>query len=142
MHIAHILKRIKSLRTIHLNLDFHDDHGPYCFSEGVRHAWFEVFRHERGPAIVNILQECSLLDYVGLLYHGLPHSTWVEFHPARCAKPRFVLEYDSAHMCVTDSPFASSWVCSQSTQRLGTNPVHLGHAATVPLALCHLTTTT
>ena len=100
IHIARHLTAFKTLRTIHLNLDFLDDHGPYCKNMQSRDAWFEVFRNERGPAIVEVLQECPALEYVGLLYHGIPESIWVEFHPSRCAEPRFVLEYDSSHLYV------------------------------------------
>ena len=91
---------MKSLRTVHLNLDFHDDPGPYCDNRRLREGWFETFRNSRGPEIVGILEDCPDLDYVGLLYHGIPSATWVEFHPPRCAEPRLVLEYDQEHECV------------------------------------------
>ncbi|KAI0767512.1 hypothetical protein C8Q74DRAFT_1439605 [Fomes fomentarius] len=67
-HIARKLAALKSLRVAHLNLDFHDDHGPYCSDHDRRAAWFEIFKNERGPEIVEILQACPRLEYVGLLY--------------------------------------------------------------------------
>ncbi|KAI0708666.1 hypothetical protein C8Q76DRAFT_681001 [Earliella scabrosa] len=110
-HIARLLTALKSLRTVHLNLDFHDDHGPYCDNRRLREGWFETFRNSRGPEIVGILEDCPDLDYVGLLYHGIPSATWVEFHPARCAEPRFVLEYDGTH--IDSEPLPHSW-CTQN----------------------------
>ena len=115
-HIVGILSALKSLRTIHLNLDFHDDHGAYCGEHERRSAWFETFKNERGPALVDILQDCPHLDYVGVLYHGYPKPTWAEFHPARCSEPRFVLEYDALHMYVPILSFIArlSEMCSHS----------------------------
>ena len=54
-------------------------------------------RAEYGPQIVDIMQVCPLLEYVGLLYHHIPTSIWLEFHPPRCAEPRFVLKNDISH---------------------------------------------
>ncbi|RPD61781.1 hypothetical protein L227DRAFT_610231 [Lentinus tigrinus ALCF2SS1-6] len=79
--------------VMRLNLDFPEDHGPHCSKHPERDAWFAKFKGELGPNIVALLEErCPLLEHVGLLYHGVPTSTWVEFHPSRCAEPRFVLD--------------------------------------------------
>ena len=76
-----------------LNLDFPADHGPYCHSLPRRDAWHARLKHEIGPEIVRVLEErCPLLESVEILYHGVPTSTWVEFHPARCAELRFVMD--------------------------------------------------
>ena len=93
-HIARILTAAKSLRTVRLNLDFHDDHQACCSNQEKRKKWHETFFGERGPEIVDILQDCPLLEYVSLLYHGERSSVWVEFHPPRCAEPRVVFDYD------------------------------------------------
>lgn len=106
-HIARLLTPLKALRSVRLNLDFHDDHGPYCDEHDERDAWFEVFKNHRGPEIVDILQECPYLEYVALLYHGYPSATWAEFHPLRCAEPRFVLEYDDIHEYVASMSLSS-----------------------------------
>ena len=84
---------MKSLRRLRLNLDFHDDHGPYCNVWKVRDAWFSKLTGEIGWEIVETLEEhCPLLELVEILYHAIPTSTWAEFHPCRCADPRFVLD--------------------------------------------------
>ena len=78
-----------------LNLDFPEDHGPYCHILPRRDAWFARLKDEIGTAIVRVLEErCPLLEAVEILYHGVPTSTWVEFHPSRCvgAEPRFVMD--------------------------------------------------
>ena len=84
---------------MHLNLDLNGDHGPYCGKYPVRKAWYTIFE-ARGWEIVDVMQACPKLEYVALLYHGIPYATWVEFHPPRCAEPRLVLEYDQEHECV------------------------------------------
>ena len=84
---------MKSLRRLRLNLDFHEDHGPYCSEWDVRDAWFTKLTGEIGWEIVETLEKhCPLLQSVELLYHTISTSTWVEFHPCRCADPRFVLD--------------------------------------------------
>ncbi|TFK79226.1 hypothetical protein K466DRAFT_442619, partial [Polyporus arcularius HHB13444] len=70
VHIANLLKRAHSLCTVRLNLDFHDDHGPYCNAAAVREAYWSTFRDQRGPEIVGIMDACPSLEYVELLYHG------------------------------------------------------------------------
>ncbi|TBU44878.1 hypothetical protein BD309DRAFT_989978 [Dichomitus squalens] len=71
VHIARILAGAKSLRTIHLNLDFRDDHGPYCLNGMLREI---------------VEESCPLLEYVGFLYHDATRTVWVQFHPSRCAE--------------------------------------------------------
>ena len=84
---------MKSLRWLRLNLDFHEDHGPYCADWDVRDAWFTKLTGEIGWRIVETLEKhCPLLQSVELLYHTISTSTWAEFHPCRCADPRFVLD--------------------------------------------------
>ena len=90
---------MKLLRVIRLNLDFKDDHGAYCNDRVLRKQWYPQFK-TRGWQLLEIMQECPLLEYVGLLYHGDPAATWVEFHPPRCAEPRYVEEYNARTMCV------------------------------------------
>ena len=87
MHIARKLAAAKSLRTVHLNLDFRDDHGPYCHDNMFRGPWYATFSMMYGPEILAVLQSCPLLEYVGLLYHDKTRSVWAEFHPPRCAVP-------------------------------------------------------
>ncbi len=94
-HIAGILARATSLRTVRLNLDFHDDTQAYCPNPYLGDKWREVFEKQRGPEIMQAM--CPCLEYVALLYHGCPASVWAEFHPQRCAEPRFVLKCDAAH---------------------------------------------
>ncbi|RDX52518.1 hypothetical protein OH76DRAFT_1400310 [Lentinus brumalis] len=97
-HIAEVLTAARSLRRVRLNLDFPDDHGPYCNEYEVRTKWRETFEEQYGPEITKIMEKCPELECVELLYHGIPRGTWAEFHPSRCATPRFVLEYDAEHM--------------------------------------------
>ena len=40
--IATQLSELRSLRTIHLPLDFTEDHGAYCVDETARCAWFQI----------------------------------------------------------------------------------------------------
>ncbi|TFK82594.1 hypothetical protein K466DRAFT_530188 [Polyporus arcularius HHB13444] len=96
-HIARILASARALRTLRLNLDFRGDHGPYCGDYAVRKKWWDTFKGTLGWEIVDIVQDCPLLGCVEILYHGAPTATWVEFHPQRCAEPRFVLSYDDDH---------------------------------------------
>ncbi|PIL28961.1 hypothetical protein GSI_09008 [Ganoderma sinense ZZ0214-1] len=106
--IAQALTAVKSLRTVRLNLDFHDDHGPYCGNNAKRERWRDTFMGQRGPEVLAIMQECPLLQHVALLYHGHPSATWVEFQTARCPGPRVVLEYDSEH--VDSEPIRMQWL--------------------------------
>ena len=102
IHIARLLTAARSLRTLRLNLDFRDDHGAYCGEYAVRREWWYKFRDTLGWEIVDAVQDaCPLLGCVELLYHGHPTATWAEFHPSRCAEPRFVLSYDKDHRCVS-----------------------------------------
>ncbi|EJF57395.1 hypothetical protein DICSQDRAFT_157415 [Dichomitus squalens LYAD-421 SS1] len=84
VHIARILAGAKSLRTIHLNLNFRDDHGPYCLNGMLRGPWYFAFSTMYGPEIVE--ESCPLLEYVGFLYHDAARTVWVQFHPSRCAE--------------------------------------------------------
>ncbi|RDX54846.1 hypothetical protein OH76DRAFT_1308640, partial [Lentinus brumalis] len=81
IHIARLLTAAPSLRTIRLNLDFRGDHGPYCGTYAVRKAWWGRFKESLGWEVVEVLQDCPLLDCVEILYHGNPTATWVESHP-------------------------------------------------------------
>ena len=104
-HIARLLSAATTLRTLRLNLDFHEDHQAYCAHRGKRDAWLKLFRDERGPEIVEIVAEaCPRLEHVALLYHGWEGATWAEFHPQRCAEPRFVLDYTREHLYVPVCP--------------------------------------
>ncbi|PIL27947.1 hypothetical protein GSI_09982 [Ganoderma sinense ZZ0214-1] len=99
IHIARLLSTAKTLRTLRLNLDFHEDHQAYCANRRKRDAWLALFRDERGPEIVEIVAaSCLQLEYVALLYHGYAGATWAEFHPQRCAEPRFVLDNTGGHL--------------------------------------------
>ena len=100
MHIAQLLSAATSLRTLLLNLDFHDDHQAYCDVSWERSRWLPLFKM-RGFEIVDLLEaSCPRLEHIALLYHGDPASTWAEFHPQRRAEPRFVLDYSKDHVCV------------------------------------------
>ncbi|PIL28943.1 hypothetical protein GSI_08990 [Ganoderma sinense ZZ0214-1] len=108
MHIAQLLSTLTSLVTLRLNLDFHDDHQAYCAAPWERERWFPLFK-TRGFEIVDLLQaSCPHLEHVALLYHGDPAATWAEFHPQRCAEPRFVLDYTKDH--VDSEPCPREWV--------------------------------
>ena len=54
-HIAELLAAAKSLRTVHLNLDFPDDHGPYCSEPSERKAWYPTFQ-QLGWEVVDVMQ--------------------------------------------------------------------------------------
>ena len=89
MHVAQMLSAATSLRTLRLNLDSHDAPQAYCNAPWERSRWFPLFK-TRGFEIVDLLQaSCPRLEHVALLYHGDPAATWAEFHPQRCAEPRF-----------------------------------------------------
>ncbi|TFK82587.1 hypothetical protein K466DRAFT_500054 [Polyporus arcularius HHB13444] len=86
-HIAQLLAAARGLRKIRLNLDFHDDQGPYC-GRGFNYSiWQSTFRH-RGPEIVEILEACPWLEYVELLYHAYNGSRWTKFLTSRYPGPR------------------------------------------------------
>ncbi|KAI0687077.1 hypothetical protein C8Q76DRAFT_803771 [Earliella scabrosa] len=97
--ILRILTGLRLLRTAHLNLDFHDECPAYVeFRErAARYRWMRTLRDTRGWEVVNIMEACPLLEFVALICHGYQFSTWVEFHPRRCAKPRLVHVYDKRH---------------------------------------------
>ena len=90
VHIASKLVAARSLRTIHLNLDFHDDHGPYYTDDGLYDPYYATLTQERGPALLTVLESCPLLEFVGVLYHDRDRTVWLQFHPSRCAEPHFV----------------------------------------------------
>ncbi|KAI0719802.1 hypothetical protein C8T65DRAFT_736360 [Cerioporus squamosus] len=80
VHITTLLSAAHSLRVARLNLDFHEDHGPYCDDFPAR------------KELVKILEEkCPFLERVNVLYHRIPTTTWAEFHSSRSAEPHFVL---------------------------------------------------
>ena len=76
------------LRTLRLNLNFLEECGAYSTNDDIRTDWWDMLSHRIGWEIVEIVQACPLLEHVRVLYHGDPHSLWVEFHPSRCAPPR------------------------------------------------------
>ncbi|KAI0752655.1 hypothetical protein C8Q80DRAFT_468037 [Daedaleopsis nitida] len=82
LHIAQLLTPAKSLRTIHLNLDLPENPGPYSEDSEARGRWLLVYK-ERGCEPAVLLQECTLLEHVALLGHGLIGSMWFEFYPPR-----------------------------------------------------------
>ncbi|TFK81959.1 hypothetical protein K466DRAFT_666809 [Polyporus arcularius HHB13444] len=85
----------KSLRWLRLNLDFREDHGAYCAELTFRDVWFSRLTGSIGWEIVDALEvHCPLLESVEILYHAIPTSIWLEFHPCRCADPRFVLDFE------------------------------------------------
>ncbi|KAM5535336.1 hypothetical protein V8D89_011021 [Ganoderma adspersum] len=98
-NIAQLLSGATTLRTLRLNLDFHEDHQAYCAHRRKREAWLALFRDTLGPAIVEVVAaSCPRLEHVALLYHGWEGATWAEFHPRRCAEPRFVLDFMGEHL--------------------------------------------
>nr|VWP00244.1 Inosine-5'-monophosphate dehydrogenase (IMP dehydrogenase) (IMPD) (IMPDH) (EC [Ganoderma boninense] len=106
-HIAQLLSAAKTLRTLRLNLDFPEDHQAYCANQEKRDEWLVLFR-ERGPEIVEIVAtSCPRLEHVALLYHGYEGGTWAEFHPQRCAEPRFVLDDTREHL--DEEPLQREW---------------------------------
>ncbi|RDX52612.1 hypothetical protein OH76DRAFT_171361 [Lentinus brumalis] len=105
--IARLLLAAKSLQVVRLNLDFQDDHGAYCPVPTVRDQWYPVFK-ARGWELVNILEACPRLEYLGLLYHGIPAPLWVEFHPSRCAEPRYVEE--CTRLSTDFEPYSNVWI--------------------------------
>ena len=120
MHIVELIATAAPRsRVIRLNLDFPEDHGPYCHIRPERDTWFAKFKNTLGPEIVAALENrCPLLEYVDLLYHGVPTSTWVEFHPSRCAEPRFVLdEKDPERWCVVSFSFCPDLRLRESSYR-------------------------
>ena len=77
---------------------------------GKRAAWLALLHDTLGPTIVEIVAEaCPALEHVALLYHGCEGATWAEFHPRRCAEPRFVLDDMGGHLCVCLFLFAVHW---------------------------------
>ena len=82
----------RTLRSVRLNLDFHDDHGPYCKAgfTRVREPYWDTFKDKRAPEIVGILEACPYLEYVELLYHGEVASRWPRFLTSRYPEPRFL----------------------------------------------------
>ncbi|TFK79121.1 hypothetical protein K466DRAFT_506108 [Polyporus arcularius HHB13444] len=92
-HIAEMLTAARGLRSVRLNLDFHDDIGPYSdCAVSVGREWQVKFREHRGPEIVAILEECPWLEYVELLYHDHASwsSRWPKFPTSRYPGPRFI----------------------------------------------------
>ena len=97
VHITNMLTSFQhTLRSVRLNLDFHDDHGPYCkamFAD-IRDRYWAAF-NKRGRQIVGILEaQCPYLEYVELLYHGEVTSRWPRFLTSRYLEPRFVDSLD------------------------------------------------
>ncbi|KAI0695083.1 hypothetical protein C8T65DRAFT_551628, partial [Cerioporus squamosus] len=80
VHITKLLTGARNLRSVRLNLDFHDDHGPHTNAGGsVLREWRITFRERRGPEIVAILEACPWLEDVELLYHAWWSSRWAKF---------------------------------------------------------------
>ncbi|KAI0695087.1 hypothetical protein C8T65DRAFT_665885 [Cerioporus squamosus] len=90
VNIAKLLTAARGLRSIRLNLDFHDDQGPYCGRGFDYSIWRSTFMEHRGPEIVQILEACPWLEYVELLYHAYNGSRWTKFRTSRYAGPRIV----------------------------------------------------
>ncbi|KAI0752656.1 hypothetical protein C8Q80DRAFT_468038 [Daedaleopsis nitida] len=95
LHIARLLEAAKSLRTVHLNLDFHEDHGPYSMDSEARSRWARI-RNTRGQELANVLQSCPILEYVALFYNAYESCLWVEYHPSRCAEPHMRFAEDDS----------------------------------------------
>ena len=103
-----MLTKAMSLRTVRLNLDFHDDHGGRCIERPVRSKWYNTFKNVRGREIVDILDSLPLLEYVELLYHGIPNQLWVQFLPKRYPEPRYAISVRPEFQCVGRF---SKWSC-------------------------------
>lgn len=82
-----MLASAASLRSINLNLDFHDAPKLYCENMAERSRYKRV-QDGRGWELASILGACPRMEYVALLTHGLNTSFWLQFHPTRCAEPR------------------------------------------------------
>ncbi|KAI0719811.1 hypothetical protein C8T65DRAFT_635241 [Cerioporus squamosus] len=87
VHVARMLASAPCLRTVHLNLDFHDNVKLYCENMTERSRYQRV-NDARGWELADIFEACPSLEYVALLTHGLDCSFWLQFHPRRCAEPR------------------------------------------------------
>ena len=106
-----MLTSMQLLRSIRVNLDFHDDHGPYCKAgfTRVREPYWDTFKDKRAPEIVGILEACPYLEYVELLYHGEVASRWPRFLTSRYPEPRFLdsLDMDIRYATQITSGFLS-----------------------------------
>ena len=70
----------------------HDDPGMYVLDDTTAFkAWFPTFK-KRGTQILMFMQVCPQLEFVALLYFGRTNPYWAEFHPKRCAMPRFLVD--------------------------------------------------
>ena len=70
------------LRTLNLNLDFHDSPGPGCWGNDTKVARFRSPFEERGKALAAVLRErLPLLERFSLLFHGTDESVWIPFIP-------------------------------------------------------------
>ena len=85
MHIAQILSAITTLRTVRLNLDFHDTCGVLYQDQhyDLTPLWDWCAAVEtRGAELFHLFREtCTSLEYVALIAHGFG-SWWREWHPA------------------------------------------------------------
>ena len=70
------------LRTLYLNLDFHDSPGPGCWGNDDKVAHFRPVFEERGKALAAVLRGgLPLLERFSLLFHGPGGSVWIPFVP-------------------------------------------------------------
>ncbi|KAI0672400.1 hypothetical protein C8Q78DRAFT_747498 [Trametes maxima] len=78
-HIVGTLAEIRTLVTLRLNLDFEEDPGRCMNQVSIRRPWAHLL-NERGWRAVDILDGvCPELEYVQLVFHAQPPSTWVEY---------------------------------------------------------------
>ena len=83
-HIANLLTATRSLRTVRLNLDFHDSPAPACFWYWNPPYWkdHEPIHRERGLALAAVLRAgLPLLERFTLLRHGENSSKWIPYVP-------------------------------------------------------------
>ena len=84
------------LRTLDLNLDFHDSPGPGCWENDHKVDGFWRAFNERGRALAAVLREgLPFLERFSLLFHETDGSVWVPFVPLERQNPR--LWYDDVY---------------------------------------------
>ncbi|RPD61683.1 hypothetical protein L226DRAFT_534123 [Lentinus tigrinus ALCF2SS1-7] len=94
-HIARILASTASLRTVNLNLDFHDEVRLYVDNNAETNRCKRI-RDARGWELANIFEACPRLEYVALLTHSFDNYFWGQYHPRRCAEPRYTAQFITA----------------------------------------------
>ncbi|OJT02329.1 hypothetical protein TRAPUB_7151 [Trametes pubescens] len=83
--IANILTGLRSLHTLHLNLNFDETCGIYCNKSHLRDHWRQELE-AIGFEILHITQTGPELAFIALLHHRQVNSQWVEFYPSWHAK--------------------------------------------------------